>query len=234
MGVIRPGSVPAPSGSRIRVLVTDYGGVLTNPLAESYAALAVELGITVGELIAARSAAGARLGADPMALLEVGALTEAGFVDAVAGHLPPGARARLGTDGFGPVWFRNRRPNQEMLDLLATVRSAGHRIALLTNNVREWGPLWRATLPTELFELVVNSAEEGVRKPDPAIYRRTVDRLGVTPAECLFLDDVAENCATAEAFGMTAIRFVDTAQAVADVLGALGPAPALRLLERAS
>ena len=60
------------------------------------------------------------------------------------------------------------------------LRGRGIRAALLTNNVREWEPLWRAKLPEvdELFELVVDSAFVGLRKPDPAIYTLTLERLG--------------------------------------------------------
>ena len=67
-------------------------------------------------------------------------------------------------------------------------------MALLTNNVREWEPLWRSMLPVdEIFELVVDSAFVGMRKPDPPIYELTIERLGdgIAPRDCLFVDDVA-------------------------------------------
>ena len=59
------------------------------------------------------------------------------------------------------------------------LRDRGYRMAILTNNVREWEELWRAKLPVdEIFELVVDSAWVGMRKPDPAIYQLTIERLG--------------------------------------------------------
>jgi putative hydrolase of the HAD superfamily len=74
----------------------------------------------------------------------------------------------------------------------------------------------------ELFELVVDSAFVGLRKPDPAIYRLTCDRLGVAPERCLFVDDVEPNCAAARELGMTAVLFRSSEQAIAEVREALG------------
>ena len=76
--------------------------------------------------------------------------------------------------------------------------AAGCPIALLTNNVKEWGDHWRATFPVdELFEVVVDSSEVGMRKPDPRIYLLTCERLGVAPDASVFIDDNAENIAAA-------------------------------------
>ena len=63
------------------------------------------------------------------------------------------------------------------------LRERGYRMAILTNNVREWEELWRAKLPVdEIFELVVDSAWVGMRKPEPEIYQLTIERLGETLA----------------------------------------------------
>ena len=85
------------------------------------------------------------------------------------------------------------------------LRDRGYRMAILTNNVREWEELWRSKLPVdEIFELVVDSAWVGMRKPDPEIYRLTVERLGgVEPRECLFVDDNELNIEAARELGMT-------------------------------
>jgi putative hydrolase of the HAD superfamily len=86
--------------------------------------------------------------------------------------------------------------------------------------VREWEPLWRAKLPEidELFEVVVDSAFVGLRKPDPAIFRLTLERLGgVAPERCVFLDDLDVNCAAARELGMAAVRFESAEQAIPEV-----------------
>ncbi len=92
--------------------------------------------------------------------------------------------------------------------------------------MREWEPHWRAKLPDvdEIFEVVVNSAFEGMRKPEPEIYRLTLERLGdgVAAQDCVFVDDIEVNCQTAEQLGMAAVHFRDTDQAVAELRAAVG------------
>jgi putative hydrolase of the HAD superfamily len=96
-------------------------------------------------------------------------------------------------------------------------------MAILTNNVREWEPIWRAKLPVdEIFEVVVDSAFVGMRKPDPEIYELTLERLDpVAPAECLFIDDTEINCEAAAALGIRPVHFRDNAQAIAEIRSAL-------------
>jgi putative hydrolase of the HAD superfamily len=111
-----------------------------------------------------------------------------------------------------------------MIEFIRELRGRGVRAALLTNNVREWEPLWRAKLPEidELFELVVDSAFVGIRKPDPAIYDLTLERLGgVSPEQCVFVDDLDVNCDAARALGMAAVRFVSSGQAIPEIESAL-------------
>jgi putative hydrolase of the HAD superfamily len=94
------------------------------------------------------------------------------------------------------------------------------RTALCTNNVREWEPLWRSKLPEldEVFEVVVDSAFVGYRKPEQEIYDITLERLGgLKPEECVFVDDVDVNCQGARELGMQAVRFEDTSRAIAEV-----------------
>jgi putative hydrolase of the HAD superfamily len=69
----------------------------------------------------------------------------------------------------------------------------------------------------ELADVHVYSYEVGIEKPDPRIYELTCERLGVRPSEVVFLDDVEANVAAARRFGMRAVRFESTTQAIADV-----------------
>jgi epoxide hydrolase-like predicted phosphatase len=86
----------------------------------------------------------------------------------------------------------------------------GLALALLTNNVKEFGDAWRATFPVdELFEVVVDSSAVGMRKPDERIYRLTCERLGVDPTAAVFLDDNRDNVAAARVVGMEAVHFGD-------------------------
>ena len=94
-------------------------------------------------------------------------------------------------------------------------------MALLTNNVREWEPLWRSLLPVdEIFELVVDSGFVGYRKPDREIYDLTLERLGGTePRECLFIDDTDVNCTAAEE--LDAVHYRHNDQAIGETREAL-------------
>ena len=122
------------------------------------------------------------------------------------------------------VYFERLVPNAPMIAFARRLKEDGLRTALLTNNVREWEPLWRAKLPEldEIFEVVVDSAFVGLRKPDPRIYELTLERLGVAASDCLFLDDLEVNCEAARALGMAAVRFETTDQATAELRDALG------------
>jgi putative hydrolase of the HAD superfamily len=123
---------------------------------------------------------------------------------------------------FAERYFAHLAPNEAMIGFLRELRDGGYRLAMLTNNVREWEARWRAMLPVdELFELVVDSAFVGLRKPDPAIYRLTCDRLGVAAEACLFVDDVEVNCEAAAGLGMTAVLYRSSAQAIAEIREAL-------------
>ena len=112
-----------------------------------------------------------------------------------------------------------------MIRYMRELRDRGLRMALLTNNVREWEPHWRSKLPDidEIFEVVVDSAFVGMRKPDPGIYHLTLERLGdgFRPEECVFVDDTDVNCDAAAALGMRTVRFRDADQAVAELEGIL-------------
>ncbi len=125
--------------------------------------------------------------------------------------------------GFAEAYFAHLETNEELISYLRSLREGrGLRLALLTNNVREWEPRWRAMIPVDdLFELVVDSAFVGMRKPEPEIYELTLQRLGVPAAAALLIDDIEVNCEAARALGMPAVCFRSTEQAIAEVDAAL-------------
>jgi putative hydrolase of the HAD superfamily len=73
-----------------------------------------------------------------------------------------------------------------------------------------------------LFDLVVESSVEGVRKPNPEIYTRTCQRLGVACDEAIFLDDLGINLKPAKALGMRTIKVVSESQAIEDLAALTG------------
>jgi putative hydrolase of the HAD superfamily len=95
-------------------------------------------------------------------------------------------------------------------------------MAICTNNVREWEPLWRAKLPVdEIFDVVVDSGFVGTRKPESRIFEITLERLGIAAPAALLVDDVEVNCSAARELGLGAVWFNSTAQAVDEIEAAL-------------
>jgi epoxide hydrolase-like predicted phosphatase len=108
------------------------------------------------------------------------------------------------------------------------LRAEGYRTALVTNNVREGSARWRAMIPVDdLFDVVVDSSDCGMRKPDPAIFRHTLGLLGdVPPARAVFLDDVEGNLAGARLAGLRTIFVPDPpAPALVELDALLGRTP---------
>lgn len=205
----------------MRAVISDFGGVLTSPLSRSFQAFADRSGISLTMLGEAFSALVEREGAHPLHELECGRMTEREFVRGLRGALCEAAGRDVELAGFAEL-LGDLLPNEPMIELMASLRDEGYRMALLTNNVREWSATWRAMAPIdEIFELVVDSAFVGMRKPDPEIYELCVARLGVRAQECLFVDDREDNCEGAAAVGMTAVRYRDVEQAVGEIRAAL-------------
>lgn len=208
-----------------KAIISDFGGVLTSPLLESFATVQDETGIPLDELGSALSRIAERDGGiNPLYRLEKGLITESEFLDLVADEMEGSLGHRPAMHRFTEVYFDALQPNQPMIDLMRELKDSGLRMAMLTNNVREWEPRWRAMLPVdEIFELVVDSAFVGMRKPEPEIYHLTVERLdGPSVEECLFVDDIEINCEAATALGMGAVHYRDPEQAIAEIRSAVG------------
>lgn len=205
----------------IRALISDFGGVLTSPLVAGFVAYEKEAGVSLADLGRAIQASAEAHGEHPLYALERGQITEAEFASRLGEHLD----GAFDIERFRRLYFERIQPNTPMIDFVAQQRQSGLRTALLTNNVREWEPLWRAKLPEldEIFEIVVDSAFVGMRKPEPAIYELTIERLGggLRAEECLFVDDFEINCEAARELGMTAVCFANAEQAIPELESAL-------------
>jgi putative hydrolase of the HAD superfamily len=206
----------------IRALISDFGGVLTTPLSAGFIAYQEEAPISLEDLGKGMQRVADAYGEHPLHSLERGEITEQEFARRLAEELHDGfdlARLR-------ELYFERIEPNEPMIGFVGELRRRGLRTALLTNNVREWEPLWGAKLPEldEIFEVVVDSAFVGMRKPEPGIFELTLERLGggLRAEECLFVDDIELNCEAARELGMTAVRFDHAEQAIAELRSALG------------
>ena len=137
---------------------------------------------------------------NPLFELETGRISEAAFLGSCPTSCRLSAAAAVELDGFGERYFRYLHPNERMIDYMRELRGRGYKMAICTNNVREWEARWRAMLPVdEIFDVVVDSAFVGSRKPEPRIYEITLERLGASPDSTLFIDDIEVNCEGARA-----------------------------------
>ncbi len=99
---------------------------------------------------------------------------------------------------------------RDLVQRVRRLRADGYRTALLTNNIAEFSAGWRAMLPVdELFEVVIDSSEVGLRKPDPRIFEMLLRKLGLAANRVVFLDDAPGNVEAARRVGMHAILVPD-------------------------
>jgi putative hydrolase of the HAD superfamily len=196
--------VPADNGALTGLLV-DYGGVLTTNVWDSFRAFCEAEGIDREEVKRAF-----RDRPEAMALLrrlEAGELTEEEFSPLFGPII--GVREDR-HEGLVDRLFAGMRPEEGMIEALRRARAAGLKTGLISNS---WGRgRYDRGSFSELFDGVVISGEVGLYKPQPEIFRLGAERVGLQPADCVFVDDLRENCVGAEAVGMTAVlhRGADT------------------------
>jgi putative hydrolase of the HAD superfamily len=180
----------------MRALLVDFGGVLTTNVFDSFRSFCEREGLPPDAI--------KRLfKEDPEALALLRRL-ETGDIDQQAFSREFGARLGVeDTDGLVDRLFAGMGPNEDMLGAVRRARRAGLRTGLISNS-------WGQEMPDQsdfddLFDAVVVSGEVGLHKPQAEIYELAAERVGVAPGECVFVDDLRENCAGAEAVGMTAV-----------------------------
>jgi putative hydrolase of the HAD superfamily len=184
------------SGAK-RGLLVDFGGVLTTNVFESFRSFCEAEGLepnTVKEMFRARGE-----GLDLLRQLERGELTVEEFEPKFAAVLGISERA----EGMVERLFSGVAPDERMVGAVRAAKESGIPTGLISNS---WGgTTYDLALIEELFDAVVISGEVGLHKPEPEIFRMGAERLGVPAKECVFVDDLRENCEGAEAVGMTAI-----------------------------
>jgi putative hydrolase of the HAD superfamily len=225
-GAGREDASRASARRRIQAVISDFGGVLTSPLAGSFQAFQDASGVPLAELGKAMAAIGARLGVNPLFELETGRLSEVEFLTQIGSQLSEQLGRPVDMTEFGERYFAHLEPNADMIGYMRELRARGYKLAICTNNVREWEQRWRAMLPVDdIFDVVVDSAFVGTRKPEPRIYELTLQALGVDAGSALLIDDIEVNCTGARALGIHAVWFQSSAQVIADTEAALAEAP---------
>jgi epoxide hydrolase-like predicted phosphatase len=180
----------------VKGLLIDFGGVLTTNVFDSFKAFCRQEGLpedSVKKLFRERGE-----GLTLLRRLERGELSAEEFSRQFApllGVSPDNLVERL----FGGIG-----PDDAMLGAVRRSRAAGIKTGLISNS---WGDglAYDPALLDELFDAVVISGDVGMHKPEPEIFHLGAERIGVAPEDCVFVDDLRENCAGAEAVGMKAI-----------------------------
>ncbi len=200
--------------------IFDLGGVMTEPVGRHRATIVdpVQLDVLRFFLNEFSDVYHLPTGAHDLHLLETGQLTdEAYFERMTQRYIAQGGSPHVDAATAQHVVFgAGMIACGPMIDAVRQVKAAGYRTALLTNISRSGEPLWRSLLPVdELFDVVVDSSQVQLRKPDAAIFLLTCERLGLQPHECLFVDDLRCNVDAATELGMTTIQCSDPV-AIAD------------------
>jgi epoxide hydrolase-like predicted phosphatase len=181
----------------VRGLLVDFGGVLTTNVFQSFREFSEREGLepdAVKQLFRERGE-----GLDLLRQLERGEVTKEEF--------SPRFGALLGvadTTDLPERLFAGVGPDEPMVEAVKGAKRAGVRTGLISNSWGDRGQYDQHSL-AEMFDAVVISGEVGLNKPEPEIYRVGAERIGLAPADCVFVDDLKENCEGAEAVGMTAI-----------------------------
>ncbi|TRV80107.1 HAD-IA family hydrolase [Streptomyces sp. 130] len=198
-------------------LILDFAGVLTASPIEVHRTWCVSEGLEPGAWRATLNdhPEGRRL----YAALEIGAIGQTEWNEGTAAllgeHVDP-------VNLMGRAWA-NVPPARRMIALARAARAAGHRLALLSNsfgldpfNPYEHVGIW------DLFDVHVVSELEGLAKPDPAIYRLALERIGLPSERCVFVDDHEVNLPPAAELGITTVHVTDEDRAVAELEALLG------------
>jgi len=202
----------------IKAVISDFGGVVTLPLIEGFKRAHAEIGVPIEALAAAMKLTASRNPEPPLWTLERGQLSEPDFLKGLQDALTEITGRPVSLDGYGARLMGELEPNEPLLARYRELRARGIRLAILTNNVREWHDIWRTAFDIDaLFELVVDSAFEGTRKPEPRIYEITLERLGLEARDCAFIDDVDANVTAANELGLHGIHFRTTDQVIAEL-----------------
>ena len=212
------------SGSDIQAILWDFGGVLTTSPFEAFNRFEAERGLPT-DFIRTINATNPETNA--WARFESSAISLDEFDVAFAEEAEAQGHRVTGSEVVALLSGDVRPRMVEMLKLC----KANFRVACITNNVKSGQGPGMAKDPAKasavqdvmaLFDLIVESSIEGIRKPNPAIYELTCERLGVDADRAVFLDDLGINLKPARALGMQTIKVLDEAQAIEDLYAVTG------------
>lgn len=204
-------SAARPAG--ITAVVFDYGGVLTGPPFERVSDFEAQNGLPQGAIMDLFSG-------PEWTELYVGKGSIREWMISLGRRIQAEHGVRINLRELG-VLMAGDGPTPLMLETIAELHERGVTLGILTNNVAEVG--WREMVPPQLLDVVVDSSEVGMVKPDPAIYELLLEKLGRPASEVAYFDDLEENIPPARALGINAFVYIDAVQCRKELeaLGAL-------------
>ena len=198
-----------------RGLILDFGGVVTTDFGAAVAAFSAREGLDAGAF--ARAIGATQEGREALVAVESGQLSQRDF------EVTLGRLLRLDDNGLLARAMADLRPRPEVVGLARRARAGGIRVAVLSNS---WGTgdydAYAGYELDGLFDAVVISDQVGLRKPSPRIYELTAARLGLGPAECLFVDDTEYNLRAARELGLGTLHFTGAHGQVAEIERLIG------------
>jgi putative hydrolase of the HAD superfamily len=208
----------------LRGVITDWGGVMTNPIIETVNAWLAADGIERASYFTimrqwVQQAYADGTDGNPIHRLERGECPLEEFELALASELVALDGTPVLAAGLVTRMFAWSKLDSGMLELFRKLHSDGVPTGLLSNS---WGPDYPRELFADMFDAVVISGEVGMRKPEPRIFLHAAQLLGVDPAQCVFIDDIEANVTAAQQAGFTAVLHTDaetTSARVGELLG---------------
>jgi len=196
-------------------LILDFGGVVTTDFYGALNAFSVRAGLDAGAFV--RALREVPVGRKALAAAERGQVSQRDF------EVTMGRLLGLDDNGLLAKALADLGPRTEVIDLTRRARAKGVRVAALSNS---WGTGGHDPYAgwglDQMFDAVVISDRVGLRKPSPEIYELTAAKIGLSPGECLFVDDTEHNLPAARDLGMGTLFFTAADGEVAEIERLIG------------
>lgn len=193
---------------------TDFGGVLTPPVQETFTSFEARFGVPQHALKEAMAEVGRAYGTDSMGPLDIPLVDEPTWAKQVEQVLIESFGLDVDLSDFGERWFDGRPANREWVAHLLALRERGVFVGMLSNMPPAWEPHWRRMVSQDLFDAVVVSHSTGSRKPERGIFEAAEKAAGLAAGQCVLVDDLEKNCLGARAYGWNAVLFSTAAPAI--------------------
>jgi epoxide hydrolase-like predicted phosphatase len=197
---------PTSRSGPIEAVVFDMGGVLTVDPFQACRGYAAELGIPADTFVE-------QLRGPEFAEVETGDRSMREYLKFACRDVGERWGVNVDIRRLADCLAAGQQVRREMISLVKDLVRAGTKVGVLTNNAKEARSWWTSgVLPLDSFAAIVDSSEVGSRKPDPAIFAVTAERMGCRPDRLLYFDDIEENVVGAAAFGLAARLFISACE----------------------